>query len=179
MTASVSITWRPVRPFHSNEAAGVPPAEAYDPCSKPAGPIWTPSASGREDELPSPRLRQHTSALWAAFRGPDSLRVGQDVVARMPFFMDYYKNTMAPSMVYIGGRHNPFRGQLLRLAVNSRSLQHAICALSACNLRMKRKISLGQDAQELWEKLAADGAGDCEQGDSSLAEEFHHRDLAV
>ncbi|KAM4056344.1 fungal specific transcription factor [Hirsutella rhossiliensis] len=161
------------------DGLSVPQVDAYGPCSKPAGQIWTPSPSGREDELPSPRAGQHAPAQWAAFRGPESLRGSQDIIARMPFFMDYYRNTMAPSLVYIDGPHNPFRGHVLGLAVNSQSLQHAICALSACNLRMKRKLSLGQDPQELWEKLTADGSGDCEPDDPSLAEEFHHRNLAV
>lgn len=98
--------------------------------------------------------------------------------------MDYYKNTMAPSMVYIDGPHNPFRDHILQLAANSQSLQHAICALSACNLRMKRKLSLGQDTRELFEKLMAeknaiDELGDGKVEDPSLAEEFQHRNLAV
>jgi hypothetical protein len=103
----------------------------------------------------------------------------------MPFFMDYYKNTMAPSMVYIDGPHNPFRDHILRLATHSQSLQHAICALSACNLRMKRKLSLGQDdTREFFERLgsekhAIDNLGECQPDDPSLAEEFQHRNLAV
>lgn len=98
--------------------------------------------------------------------------------------MDYYKITMAPSMVYIDGPHNPFRENIMRLAVNSHSLQHAICALSACNLRMKRKLSLGHDTRELSDKLmaekqAAESMGDNNIEDQSLSEEFQHRNLAV
>ena len=74
----------------------------------------------------------------------------------MTFFMDYYKMTMAPSMVVIDTAHNPFKNHILQLASGSQSLQHAICALAACNLRMKRRLSLGQDTRELYEKLIAE-----------------------
>lgn len=87
-------------------------------------------------------------------------------------------------MVYIDGPQNPFRDHILQLAGHSQSLQHAICALSACNLRMKRKLSLGQDTRELFEKLtleksALESLGDSQPEDPALAEEFQHRNLAV
>lgn len=49
---------------------------------------------------------------------------------------------------------------------------------------MKRKLSLGQDTRELFEKLASekvaiDSLGDRQPDDPSLAEEFQHRNLAV
>ncbi|KAI1010437.1 hypothetical protein LB503_005326 [Fusarium chuoi] len=102
----------------------------------------------------------------------------------MPFFMDYYENIMCPSMVFIDGPHNPFRDHILRLAVNSQSLSHAICALASCNLRMKRKLSLGRDTRDLSEKLmadkhAAEAMADTQPDDLSLAEEYQHRNLAV
>ncbi|POR36783.1 Uncharacterized protein TPAR_03063 [Tolypocladium paradoxum] len=164
------------------DSLSVPQVDAYSTSLNPAGHIWT-SPHGREDELQSPQS-EHAQAHWPALRGADSLHVSPDLVARMPFFMDYYKNTMAPSMVYIDGPHNPFRDHVLQLAANSQSLQHAICALSACNLRMKRKLSLGQDTQELWERLVAekhaiDSLGDSQPDDPALAEEFQHRNLAV
>jgi hypothetical protein len=102
----------------------------------------------------------------------------------MPFFTDYFKNIMAPSMVFIDGPHNPYRHHILVLAKTSQSLQHAICALSACNLRMKRRLSLGQDTRELSEKIMAEraaGDGLAESGvdDHTLSEEYLHRNLAV
>ncbi|RSL69250.1 hypothetical protein CEP51_012374 [Fusarium floridanum] len=64
------------------------------------------------------------------------------------------------------------------------SLSHAICALASCNLRMKRKLSLGRDTRELSEKLmadkhAAEAMADTQSDDLSLAEEYQHRNLAV
>ncbi|PHH87949.1 hypothetical protein CDD83_8209 [Cordyceps sp. RAO-2017] len=165
----------------------VPQAEAYSStCSKPACHTWTPSPKTRNDELPAPQPERHPQGRWSATQWSESVPAlsGQDLVARMPFFMDYYKNTIAPSLVYIDGPQNPFRGRILRLAAQSQSVQHAICALAACNLRMKRKLSLGQDAQEVWDRLGAgrlaqDVLEDAEPDDPSTAEEFHHRNLAV
>ncbi|KAM5342358.1 hypothetical protein ACJ41O_013324 [Fusarium nematophilum] len=64
------------------------------------------------------------------------------------------------------------------------SLSHAICALASCNLRMKRRLSLGRDTRELSEKLmadkhAAEAMADAQPDDLSLAEEYQHRNLAV
>ncbi|EKD14842.1 uncharacterized protein L3040_003940 [Drepanopeziza brunnea f. sp. 'multigermtubi'] len=64
---------------------------------------------------------------------------------RVSFFLDYYEKIICPSVVFIDSPENPYREQILALAATSKSLQHAICALAACNLRMKRKQSLGQD----------------------------------
>ncbi|KAI9052250.1 hypothetical protein LZ554_003607 [Drepanopeziza brunnea f. sp. 'monogermtubi'] len=64
---------------------------------------------------------------------------------RVSFFLDYYEKIICPSVVFIDSPDNPYREQILGLAATSKSLQHAICALAACNLRMKRKQSLGQD----------------------------------
>lgn len=98
----------------------------------------------------------------------------------MPFFMDYYENTMCPSMVFIDGPNNPFREHILQLAASSRSLQHAICALAACNLRMKRKLSLGQRGREMGErKIDTSSDSMSEPEDQSLSEEYQHRNLAV
>lgn len=87
-------------------------------------------------------------------------------------------------MVFIDGPHNPFRNHILQLAVNSPSVQHAICALAACNLRMKKKLGLGRDTRALSEELLAkkhtvEAMADTQPYDESLAEEYQHRNLAV
>jgi len=110
--------------------------------------------------------------------------MSQDLASKMPFFMDYYENIMCPSMVFIDGPQNPFREHILRLAGSSQSLRHAICALASCNLRMKRKLSLGHDTRELSGKLladthAAEAMADAQSQDQSLAEEYQHRNMAV
>ena len=106
-----------------------------------------------------------------------------DLITKMPFFMDYYEKTMCPSMVFIDGPNNPFREHILRLGTSSRSLQHAICALAACNLRMKRRLSLGHHDRDVGERRLdmspIDSGSDVQPRDQSLAEEYQHRNLAV
>ncbi|OAA36263.1 Zn(2)-C6 fungal-type DNA-binding domain protein [Metarhizium rileyi] len=162
------------------DSLSVPQNDVYNPSCSPAASSWTSSSYPREDEIQSPQS-EHTPIRWPCmFRESEVLRVSPELVSRMPFFTDYYKNTISPSMVYIDGPHNPFRDHVLRLATHSQSLQHAICALSACNLRMKRMLSLGQDTQELLEKLTSEkSVVDGQPDDPLLAEEFQHRNLAV
>ncbi|KAF4120857.1 Pfam:DUF3468 [Geosmithia morbida] len=111
----------------------------------------------------------------------------------MPFFIDYYTNTLCPGMVLVDGPGNPFRRQIMQLAAESPSLQHAICALSACNLRMRTKLSLGQDPRELSAELRAERKAAAESAAASsdgqdaqaldertpLSEESEHRNLAI
>ncbi|SPN97659.1 related to acriflavine sensitivity control protein ACR-2 [Cephalotrichum gorgonifer] len=160
----------------------VPELDTYSTScgSSTAGPGWPPA----EDDFTSHQTDQ-SSAQWPSVYESCNVHVNSELIAKMPFFMDYYKTIMAPSMVFIDGPHNPFRDHILQLAVGSQSLQHAICALSACNLRMKRKLSLGQGTREMAEKLMAEKAmGDSladsgVDGDQSLSEEYQHRNLAV
>ena len=118
-----------------------------------------------------------------SFPSPASpvLRVSPDLITKMPFFMDYYEKTMCPGMVFIDTPSNPFREHILQLGSTSRSLQHAICALAACNLRMKRRLSLGQHARDAADKRldTIDSVSDTQPEDQSLSEEFQHRNLAV
>lgn len=116
--------------------------------------------------------------------GSGPVRISAELAANMPFLMDYYRVTVCPSMVLIDGPTNPFREHILQLAANSQSLQHAICALSACNLRIKRMLSLYQDTRKLLQKLMAEKqaaeAVPCTQlEDPSLSEEHQHRNLAI
>jgi hypothetical protein len=109
--------------------------------------------------------------------------VSSDLITKMPFFMDYYEKTMCPSMVFVDGPNNPFREHILRLGTSSRSLQHAICALAACNLRMKRRLSLGYHGRDAGDRRLdmspIDSGSDLQPNNQSLAEEYQHRNLAV
>lgn len=120
---------------------------------------------------------------------------------RVSFFLDYYEKIICPSVVVIDSPSNPYREHILSLAATSQSLQHAICALAACNLRMKRKQSLGQDhwrhqpfELELQDHInGGPSRPTCvrrtsdhpmtphvaDVNDSSLQEEYHNRSLAV
>ena len=60
----------------------------------------------------------------------------------LQFLINYYDKVIAPVIVAFDGPTNPYRSHILRLAVESESLQHAIAALSASNLRMRRGSAL-------------------------------------
>ncbi|KAL8780859.1 MAG: hypothetical protein Q9213_006271 [Squamulea squamosa] len=60
----------------------------------------------------------------------------------MKFLIEYYEKVISPVIVAFDGPTNPYRSHILHLAVRSETLQHAIAALSASNLRIRR----GQDS---------------------------------
>lgn len=59
----------------------------------------------------------------------------------MKLLIEYYEKVISPVIVAFDGPTNPYRSHILQLAVRSETLQHAIAALSASNLRIRR----GQD----------------------------------
>lgn len=162
---------------------GVPEMDSYSTSPhSTGGPFWAASNS-RDDDVNSHRGLEPASGLSHHSYESHPLQVSPDLINKLPFFMDYYENIMCPSLVLIDGPNNPYRDHILRLASSSRSLQHAICALSACNLRMKRRLSLGQHTRN--SPLAATENGgtehlsDAHPDDRSLSEEHDHRNLAV
>lgn len=152
-----------------------------------AGLMWPASTLPDEEDgaVRSPLLLQEPAqARWPvdSYAGHARSNSGrlqaaapQEILtSRMAFFVEYYKTMICPSMVFIDGPDNPYREHILQLATDSRSLQHSICALAACNLRMRRKLSL-VPASEQQQQAAAESLPD----DSSLSEEHQHRNLAV
>ena len=145
--------------------------------------MW--QSMSHKQEMHTPPLNEFSPPQWPATSETQaSSHISQEVLAKMHFFIDYFKSTMCPAMVFIDGPNNPFRHHILELASNSQSLQHAICALAACNLRMKRKLSLSQERGELPEKFkadtgATDRASDLQLDDQTLSEEFQYRNHAV
>lgn len=161
------------------DSIGTPELDAYSSSANSNGHFWGPSAAD-EDSASSQGVPEptHSLAAWPSAVETPMVHVTPDLIAKMPFFLDYYENTMCPSMVFIDGPNNPFREHILQLAAGSRSLQHAICALAACNLRMKRRLSLGQHSpRDMADKRP--GSPDGSADDQSLHEEYQHRNLAV
>ncbi|KAK6071685.1 hypothetical protein SCUP234_09606 [Seiridium cupressi] len=159
---------------HEVESYGTSPAAAT---------FWAASILKEED--PTQHMFDHTTAAATAAAiaaiapyDTPTMQISPDLITKMPFFMDYYENIMCPSMVLIDGPTNPFRDHILRLAASSRSLQHAICALSACNLRMKRKLSLGQHGKDSPDRFLSEQSESSSE-DLPLTEEYQHRNLAV
>ena len=70
-------------------------------------------------------------------RSLQSLSIGSTPGLR--FLINYYDKVIAPVIVAFDGPTNPYKSHILRLAVESETLQHAIAALSASNLRMRRE----------------------------------------
>ncbi|KAI8950799.1 fungal-specific transcription factor domain-containing protein [Xylaria longipes] len=171
------------RLISDSDTLSVPEMDSYSTSPhSTGGPFWAPSNS-RDDDGNSRRGLEPSSGLPHPSYESHPLQVSPDLINKLPFFMDYYENIMCPSLVLIDGPNNPYRDHILRLASSSRSLQHAICALSACNLRMKRRLSLGQHTRN--SSLAATENGgtehlsDTHPDDRSLSEEHDHRNLAV
>ncbi|KAH7165876.1 fungal-specific transcription factor domain-containing protein [Dactylonectria macrodidyma] len=168
--------------MHDCDTYSVPEVDAYSTSYNSAPRVWQ-SPSVQEEDVKS-HYSDFAPSHWPTASESHSIHISQDLTSKMPFFIDYYENIMCPSMVFIDGPQNPFREHVLRLAGNSQSLQHAICALASCNLRMKRKLSLGHDTRELSEKLMAEkhkaeAMADAQSHDQSLAEEYQHRNMAV
>lgn len=155
--------------------SATPGLDAYSASAQSDRHFWGKSA---EEDGTSSQVVQEHSLPWPSVLDQPVLPVSPDLIAKMPFFMDYYENTMCPGMVFIDGPSNPFREHILSLATASRSLQHAICALAACNLRMKRKLSLahGQDGKR---QSLPGHIPDLRTDERTLSEEYQHRNLAV
>ncbi|PTB69598.1 hypothetical protein BBK36DRAFT_1110598 [Trichoderma citrinoviride] len=173
---------------HSSPIAQSPPTVlVLDHCRAPTsypGLVYAPSEA--HHAISHHHMDPFESHLGhKLMRGCESLTGAKTaLLAKMPFFMDYFRITMAPSMVFIDGPHNPFREHVLRLARDSPSVQHAICALSACSLRMKRRLSLGLGTSELLatlmvEKETSEATEASELEDKSLYDEIQHRSMAV
>ncbi|TAQ84590.1 hypothetical protein B7494_g7092 [Chlorociboria aeruginascens] len=173
--------------------------ESYATSARSSHFGWTPV---NDDETASQATSQATSEPDTYhMSGQDSMTssCSSDMSPRVSFFLDYYEKIICPSVVVIDSPSNPYREHILSLASSSQSLQHAICALSACNLRMKRKQSLKHDnwlqplELELQDRINGGLSGsqsphlktnnpmssDTQNIDASLQEEYQHRTIAV
>ncbi|KAK3713801.1 hypothetical protein LTR37_008287 [Vermiconidia calcicola] len=61
------------------------------------------------------------------------------VPPRMQTLMNYYDRNVCPYLVAFDGAENPYRKQVLQLAMTNEGLQNAIAALATNNLRMRKK----------------------------------------
>ncbi|TVY62805.1 hypothetical protein LSUE1_G009402, partial [Lachnellula suecica] len=187
--------------FYDDDMLGGPhnhnDLEVYATSARSSHFGWT---SVNDDDVAS-QAASEADAYHNHISGQDSMSssYNSDITPRISFFLDYYEKIICPSVVVIDSPSNPYREHILSLASSSKSLQHAICALSACNLRMKRKQSLNQDhwrqplESELQDRI--NGAPsrptpsrrtsnnplspDPQTTDASLQEEYQHRSLAV
>jgi hypothetical protein len=103
--------------------------------SHATGISWTSKAEGEfnSSTITADGFQMHQSP--EAFHIP----LAPDMSSRLSFWLNYYDKIICPITVAIDSPSNPYRRQILSLAVESPGLQHAICALASCNLRMKRR----------------------------------------
>jgi hypothetical protein len=73
--------------------------------------------------------------------------LGIGYTPRLNYLINYYAEVISPVIVAFDGPSNPYRTHILPLAMKSETLQHAIAALSASNLRIRKEqnaISTGK-----------------------------------
>ncbi|OAP57204.1 hypothetical protein AYL99_07942 [Fonsecaea erecta] len=86
-----------------------------------------------------PRWSLHDYSLsFSPFAGVTTI----GATPRMQYLIQYYTEVISPVIVAFDGPSNPYRTQILRLAGRSETLQHAIAALAASNLRQRRETGL-------------------------------------
>ena len=71
-----------------------------------------------------------------------SSALGIGKTPRIQFLINYYAEVISPVIVAFDGPNNPYRTQILRIATESETLQHAISALAASNLRQRRETGV-------------------------------------
>ena len=88
-------------------------------------------------DLPPPLVADDIGDHLNVPRMLPSLSIGN--TPKLQFLIDYYDKVISPVIVAFDSPTNPYRSYILSLAVESETLQHAIAALSASNLRMRRE----------------------------------------
>ena len=93
--------------------------------------------------------------------------------------INYYDKVISPVIVAFDGPTNPYRQHILRLATESTPLQHAIAALAASNLRMRRDYDTvtTQRRQLLFAQTSTETSHDASVRKSSLAHNALRRSL--
>ena len=145
------------RDFHEDDGFFADPglANALDQfLGSQLGPI--PQASHIDDQtIKEEALQDHSLILHEAFHDhtqfdDGGLSASLDLSRSIPsvtigntpglrYFINYYDKVISPVIVAFDGPTNPYRTHILQLAQESETLQHAIAALSASNLRMRRE----------------------------------------
>lgn len=109
---------------------------------------------------------------------------------RMRYLISYFAEVIAPVIVAFDRPSNPFRTRVLRLAHHSETLQHAIAALSASNIRQRREekiLSTERTAQARQSSMAhrvlTDASFQERHGVMDLGgenrEEVYHKSMAI
>ena len=109
-------------------------------------------------------------------RSLPSLSIGK--TPRLQYLINYYDTAIAPFIVAFDGPTNPYRTHILRLAVRSETLQHAIAALSSSNLRT-REYNNALSAHRRSPALIEYTSSDVPDADESLPNRVGPRDSGL
>jgi hypothetical protein len=99
------------------------------------------SFTGHQTALPD-RGSPIYSSLSSEYRLSMSPFTGMTSIGKTPrmrYLINYYAEVISPVIVAFDSASNPYRTHILQLAEGSETLQHAISALSASNLRQRRE----------------------------------------
>ncbi len=95
--------------------------------------------------VPQMSLSDHGSPMSASLFSEYALSLspftGMTSIGKTPrirYLINYYAEVISPVIVAFDSPSNPYRTHILQLAAGSETLQHAISALSASNLRQRR-----------------------------------------
>lgn len=91
---------------------------------------------------------------------------------RLQYLINYYSEVISPVIVAFDGPDNPYRSHILRLAADSDTLQHAIAALAASNLRQRRESGVLSTCK-------TDPARRSSMAHLTLAEAWQHDSLSL
>ncbi|OXV09197.1 hypothetical protein Egran_03038 [Elaphomyces granulatus] len=109
---------------------------------------------------------------------------------RMKYLISYFMEVIAPVIVAFDSPTNPYRTRIPRLARDNETLQHAIAALSASNLRQRRESKILSTERTVPARMSSlahraltdvsfqDQFGIKEPGDSKQ-EELYHKAMAI
>lgn len=82
------------------------------------------------------------SSEYALSLSPFSGMTSIGKTPRMRYLINYYAEVISPVIVAFDSPSNPYRTHILQLAAGSETLQHAISALSASNIRQRRETGV-------------------------------------
>jgi hypothetical protein len=118
------------------------------------------------------------SATWSPVLQP-TIDSGcfQHLPPRMRYLLDYYDKSICPVLVAFDNSSNPYRMHIMPLAVSSRALQNAICALASNNIRMRGKKELNGYGMDPFDHLTAEDIRDMHTDPSP--EEAHFKSTSV
>jgi hypothetical protein len=199
---------RPMIPNNTSQDMTPEPPLLYAPIQSPtanSGSLVWPTAVPSSSQAATPPASQDTdeeevkydpnyNMLWNAAHSPSlsQLLLARSVgrTPRLRYLISYYAEVITPMIVAFDTPTNPFRTQVIRLAMESEALQEAIATLATSNLRQRREhnhLSTERTLPARMSSMAHRALTDEDFQDrygismveGYMREENHHRGMAV